>query len=75
MINQEWIKKLTTRSLLAILVTCVFSGVVFSIMIKTIPENYNSGIILGALISNLTTIIIFYFRKAQAKESTITHTK
>jgi len=44
-------------------------------MIKTIPENYNSGIILGALISNLTTIIIFYFRKAQAKESTITHTK
>lgn len=74
MINQEWTKKLTTRSLLAVLVTSVFSGVVFAIVLKTIPENYNTGIILGALISNLTTIIIFYFRKAQAKES-ITHTK
>jgi hypothetical protein len=62
-------KKLTTRSTLAILICSVFSGVVFLVSFTVIPENYNTGIILGALISNVTTIIIFYFRKAQSKES------
>lgn len=68
------LEKLTIRNLLAISFTGIFAWVVYSV--STTPPTTPAGdntvlmLILGALITNIGTIIIFYFRKAQKKEST-----
>ena len=65
-------EKLTIRNLLAVGFLGIFAYVVYSVTTSKIPEeNTVLMLILGALITNVGTIVIFYFRKAQAKESKV----
>jgi len=64
-------EKLTIRNLLAVAFTGIFAYVVYTVTTSDIEENTVLMLILGALITNIGTIIIFYFRKAQAKETKV----
>jgi len=65
-------EKLTIRNLLAVGFLGIFAYVVYSVTSSKLPEeNTVLMLILGALITNVGTIVIFYFRKAQAKESKV----
>jgi len=68
----EITEKLTIRNLLAVGFLGIFAYVVYSVTTSKIAEeNTVLMLVLGALITNIGTIVIFYFRKAQAKESKV----
>lgn len=69
MTNQV-LDKLTTRSILALSMTIYLGGVLFYVLTRPITsDNSLILLVLGILSTNFTTIIIFYFRKAQSKET------
>ena len=65
----EVAEKLTIRNLLAVGFLGIFAYVIYIVTTDPPEENNVLMLILGALITNIGTIVIFYFRKAQAKES------
>jgi len=65
------LEKLTIRNILAVAFTGIFAWVVYTVSTNPKEENVVLMLILGALITNVGTIIIFYFRKAQSKESKV----
>ena len=67
----EIVEKLTIRNLLAVGFLSIFGYVVYVVTTNPLEENTVLMLILGALITNIGTIVIFYFRKAQSKESKI----
>jgi len=64
-------EKLTIRNLLAVSFVGIFGYVVYTVTTNPLEENNILMLILGALITNVGTIVIFYFRKAQAKETKV----
>jgi len=64
-------EKLTIRNLLAVSFVGIFAYVVYTVTTNPLEENNILMLILGALITNVGTIVIFYFRKAQSKESKV----
>lgn len=72
--TSQLLEKLTIRNVLAVTFTGIFGWVVYNVTTTTqttTEDNTIIMLILGALITNIGTIIIFYFRKAQSKESKV----
>lgn len=69
--TSQLLEKLTIRNILAIVFSGIFGWVVYTVSTNPKEENVVLMLILGALITNVGTIIIFYFRKAQSKESKV----
>jgi positive regulator of sigma E activity len=63
------IEKLTTRSLLATSMTAYLGFVICYVLTNPVSENPVVMLVLGMLSTNFAIIVVFYFRKAQSKES------
>jgi len=62
--------KLKGRMILAVIMTGVFSYVIYAVVnTPTLKDNPVLMLVLGGLLNTITLIYVFYFRKAQKKES------
>jgi len=70
-LGERILEKIKARIILALIMTGIFGYVVYQVVTDpAIKDNPILLLILGGLINTITLIYVFYFRKAQAKEST-----
>ena len=69
-LGEKILDKLKARIILALLMSGIFSYVVYAVInTPSLKDNPVLMLVLGGLLNVITMIYIFYFRKAQSKES------
>ena len=69
-LGEKILDKFKARIILAIVMTGIFGYVVHAVITTpALKDNPILMLVLGGLINTITLINIFYFRKAQSKES------
>ena len=70
-LTEKILDKLKARVILAIVMTGIFGYVIYAVInTPTLKDNPVLMLVLGGLMNTITVIYIFYFRKAQKKETT-----
>ncbi len=58
--------ELAIRPVLSIFVSLSFVGAIFLTMIRAVPENEGTGLLLGGLIAAFANIVAYYFNNREA---------
>jgi ABC-type enterochelin transport system permease subunit len=55
------------RAFLSLLVTLAFIGAVFTMMVRAVPENEGTGLLLGGLIAAFSNVVAYYYNTTKNK--------